>query len=117
MVEYSPVGASAPNGVIERAIQSVQAQVRVLKLALENRYKVELPVKHVLIPWMIEYAAFLLNRCEVGHDGKTAYERLKGKRATCLGIEFGEVVHWKASHAGELWASCRVCGSMECISG
>ena len=23
-----------------------------------------------------------------------------GKRATCLGIEFGEVVHWKAGHSG-----------------
>ena len=48
--ECSPVGASAANGMVERGIQSVQAQVRVLKLALENRYKVELPVKHVLVP-------------------------------------------------------------------
>ena len=34
--ENSPVGSSASNGVAERAIQSVQQQVRVLKLALEN---------------------------------------------------------------------------------
>ena len=72
IVEHSPVGASASNGSVERAIQSVEAQVRVLKLALEHRYKVELPAKHAMIPWMIEYAAFLLNRFEVGHDGKTA---------------------------------------------
>ena len=50
--ECSPVGASAANGMVERRIQSAQAQVRALKLALENRHKVELPVKHVLVPWI-----------------------------------------------------------------
>ena len=29
-------------------------------------------------------------RLEVGKDGKTAYERAKGKKATVVGIEFGE---------------------------
>ena len=33
-----------------------------------------------------------MNRVEVGKDGKTAYERTKGKRATILGCEFGEQV-------------------------
>ena len=37
-----------------------------------------------------EYAAYLLNRLEVGKDGKTAYERAKGKLATVVGLEFGE---------------------------
>ena len=32
-------------------------------------------------------------------DGKTAYERLKGKRAKTLGIEFGEGVHWRMKQA------------------
>ncbi len=50
----SPVGACPANGLVERRIQSAQAQVRPLKLALENRHKVELPVKHVWVPWMIE---------------------------------------------------------------
>ena len=35
-----------------------------------------------------------------GHDGKTAYERMKGKTAKCLGLEFGEGVHWKTSPSG-----------------
>jgi len=97
IVESSPVGASASNGVVERAIQSVQAQTRVLKLALEKRWGVDIPVRHAAIPWAVEYSAFLLNRYEVGHDGRTAYERLKGKRAKCLGLEFGETVHWRTS--------------------
>ncbi len=36
---------------------------------------------------MVEHAAVILNRCEVGHDGKTAHERLNGKKAPVLGIE------------------------------
>ena len=39
--EHSLVGSNAPNGLVERAIQSVQGQVRVLKLALEARWSAE----------------------------------------------------------------------------
>ena len=44
---------------------------------------------------MDKYSAVLLNRFEVSHDGKTAYERCKGKKATMPGIEFGEAMRWK----------------------
>ena len=70
-----------------------------LKLALEKRWGIQIPHRHSVIPWVVEHAAFLLNRYEVGHDGKTAYERLKGKRAKTLGIEFGEGVHWRMKQA------------------
>lgn len=100
IVEASPVGSSASNGVAERAIQSVEAQVRVLKLAVETRWGVEIPAKHPILPWLVEYSAFLLNRFEVGHDGKTAYERLKGKQARTLGVEFAEAILWKSKPSG-----------------
>ena len=51
------------------------------------------------LPWIIEYSAFLLNRFEVGHDGKTAYERLMGKKAKVLGIAFGEMANWRTKPA------------------
>ena len=44
--ENSPVGSSASNGVAERAIQSVQQQVRVLKLALEDKWNMKIPHTH-----------------------------------------------------------------------
>ena len=100
IVENSPVGSSASNGMVERAIQSVQGQVRVMKLALERRLGFEIPHRHAMVPWIVEYAGFLLNRFEVSHDGKTAYERLKGKKAKTLGIEFGEAIHWRMKPAG-----------------
>ena len=93
--EYSPVGSKQSNGVVERGIQSVEGQVRTMRDALEERIGVTLEIGDTIWPWLVEYAGHLLNRHEVGHDGKTAYERLKGKEATTLGIEFGESVHWK----------------------
>ena len=100
VVECSPVGSHASNGVVERAIQSVEGQVRVLKSALEERWKVKVPAASAVIPWLMEYAAYLLNRFEVGHDGRTAYERCKGKTAKCAGIEFGEGVLWRRKPVG-----------------
>ena len=38
LMEQSPVGSSASNGVVERAILSVEQQVRVMKDAIENRW-------------------------------------------------------------------------------
>ena len=76
VVENSPVGSSQSNTVAEKAINSVQGQVRVVKLALEKRWGIKVPHRHSVIPWVVAYAAFLLNRYEVGHDGKTACKRL-----------------------------------------
>ena len=42
--------------------------------------------------WLIEFAAPLINRCSVDHDGKTPYERLKGKKSNMFGSDFGERV-------------------------
>ena len=99
-VEASPVGSSASNGVIERAIASVGGQVRVGRSALEDRWGVKLDSKHPVFTWMAEYAAVLLNRFEVGRDGKTAFERCKGKKSKTLGLEFGEGLLWKRKPSG-----------------
>ena len=100
ITENSPVHSSGSNGIVERAILSVEQQVRVLKNALESRWKVKLPAAHRIIPWMIEYAAVLLNRFEVGRDGRTSYERMKGKQAKTMGMEFGEAILWKRKPSG-----------------
>ena len=41
------------------------------------------------------WAAASLNYFGVGRDGKTAYERLKGKAFKLPMAEFGELVHYK----------------------
>ena len=61
-VEVSPVGDSKANGEIERAIRTVQGQVRTLKSALDEHYKTEFGEDHLLIPWLIACAPSLINK-------------------------------------------------------
>ena len=100
VMEHSPVKSSASNGVVERAIQSVQMQIRVMKSALEERWGCKLSTHHPVVAWLAEYAGHLLNRFEVGRDGRTAYERSKMKPAKTLGLEMGEAVLWKRKPVG-----------------
>ena len=48
-----------------------------------------------MVTFIPEYAAYLLNRLEVRQDGKTAYERCRGKSAIVVGLEFREKVLWR----------------------
>ena len=43
----------------------------------------------------VEYASVFINRYFVGKDGKTAYERLSGKKSKMLSFEFGERVPFR----------------------
>ena len=100
VVEHSPVHSSKSNGVVERAVQGVQGMIRTMRSALEEKWGIKLDVVHPIWAWIAEYAGWLLTRCEVGRDGKTAYERIKGKQARVQGMEFGEGVLWKRRRQG-----------------
>ena len=63
-----------------------------MKFALEERLGLTIPTLHPVIPWLVESAAHLWSRCNVGQDGKTGYERSKGKPANVIGLVFGELV-------------------------
>ena len=76
----SPVGDHQANGEIENAIKELEKQIRVLKIALEQKIPQVLKDDHPLMAWIPEYAGFLLSRFQVAADGKTAYEKLKGKQ-------------------------------------
>jgi hypothetical protein len=98
--ENSPTYSHQSNGVAERAVQSVEGMIRTMRSALEERITGKLEIEDSIWPWVVEYASYLLNRMEVGKDGKTAYERSKGKAARVHGIEFGEAVLWKRRPVG-----------------
>ena len=82
-----------------RATQYVEGQIRTIQLDLESRTgeQIPSPSTHDLVPWLVEYAAVLLNRGRVSADGKTAYERLIGKRAALARMQFGERIQWRSS--------------------
>ena len=60
ITEFSPVNRLTSNGV-ERGIQSVQGQVRVLKDALEAKWKMEISAVECVVFWIVEWAAHTLN--------------------------------------------------------
>ena len=91
----APVEVKGSNGVIERAVQSVEGQLRTMKDILDVRYKQVIPVKHCIVTFLVKYASILLNKMEIGHDGKTAEQRTRGRKSAVLGLEFGEKVLYK----------------------
>ena len=79
-----PVEESQSNGVIECAVGLVAGQARTLKAALEHRIGTRVPPDAKKYCWLVEYAAYLMNRCDVGSDGKTPLQRLHGRRDNTL---------------------------------
>ena len=78
--EHSPVAEHQSNGVAERTVKTVQGQVRTMKLALEARISEKVVETSDLIPWLIRRAAMLVNIGQRGDDGRTAWERVKGRK-------------------------------------
>ena len=78
MSELSPVGDSKSNGLIERTIQTVEGQVRTLRCAFEAKLNRKLTPRGALFSWLVIHAANLINLYEIGRDGKTPYQQLRG---------------------------------------
>ena len=91
---------SKSNGIVERAIQSLQGMIRTIRSDTEGRWRVKIDATHSILLWIVEHAGFLLTRFEAGRDGKTAFERLKGKSAKVQGMSFAEGILWKRKPAG-----------------
>ena len=90
--ERPPVGDSQSNGVIERAVGLVAGQARTLKAALEHRIGARVPPDVRILCWLVEFAAYLMNRCDIGSDGKTPLQRLHGRRDNTPILEFEEKI-------------------------
>eukprot|EP00435_Cladocopium_sp_Y103_P039764 s3333_g10.t1 len=95
-IQVAPRDSHASNGAVERAILEVSRQVRTVVNALEMRYP-DFKVKpnSLIYPWAVRHAAWLLTRFLVKTDGKTGYERLRGRDYKGEITEFGEISHFK----------------------
>jgi len=88
--ENATKGESASNGLIEATIGKLEGQARTLKSALQARYGCEIGPRHVVLPWLVDYAGATLRRYQRGADGRTAYERSTRKPWRLKLPEFGE---------------------------
>ena len=92
--EHNHPGESQSNGLSERSIQEVVGQIRTIKMSTESRLGARIPVGHPQMSWLTEHSAYLLNRFQLGTDGRTAYGRMHGKESTQKICVFGERVLW-----------------------
>ena len=51
-------------------MQSIEGHLRLMLLELESRVREEVDAGEPIVAFMPEYAAYFLNRLEVGKDGK-----------------------------------------------
>ena len=77
--EHSHPGESQSNGLAERSMKELIDQVGTLKKSTEYRLKNRLPNNHAVMAWLVEHAAYMLNRCKLDTDGRTAYRCMHGK--------------------------------------
>ena len=80
----------------------MENQIRRLHLSLEDRLQRKIDARERIIAFIPEYGAYLANRLKIGEDGKVPFERLRGKKPTVLGLEFGEKVLYKRKIGAKL---------------
>ena len=78
--EQPPKGESSSNGKIEEAGKTVRSLAKVFKDMIEAKLGEEISSECVIILWLVRWVAMMHSRFKVGTDGKTAYERQKGRK-------------------------------------
>ena len=58
IVEEVPVGSKGSNGIVERAAQTVEGQIRVMKSALEGRLGRKVDAERRIVTLMAEYGVY-----------------------------------------------------------
>ena len=95
--ENSPKYESPSNGEVERAVQEIQGIATTFKEAVEQRIGTSLAKELPILAWIILYAGVVYRLFHKGapHDGKTPYQRLKGKQWKAPLPPFGEVIEYR----------------------
>ena len=99
LMEESPVGDHQSNGYIERAIQELEKQIRIIKSSIDCQYGTSFETQHPIVTWANAYAGQLLTRFHVMKDGRTAYELNKGKGYKKALCPFGECVQFQIARS------------------
>ena len=61
---------------------------------LEDKLKCKIKATHPVTYWLVEHAAFIQKHYQIGADGKTPYERHKGKISKHSLCQFGEKIRY-----------------------
>ena len=91
MKENSAVGDSKGNGIVERANRNVEAQMRTMAAALEEKTEQKLDPGSSVLSWLVLHAGTVLRQFSIGKDGKTPHQRLRGRKSKKQLMEFGSL--------------------------
>ena len=94
-LENSRVGDSDSNGRIERAIRDMKGMIRTIRSSIEDKTGKTIKLSDNIVPWIVRHAGYIITRCKVGSDGKTAMQRMKGRKTNAPWVPFGESVLFK----------------------
>ena len=86
-----PAYDSKANGSIENAVRLVQGHLRTMLGCLESRVQRRIPRDHPIMAWLVKHVAWLITVRSRSRDGRTAYERLRGKPFSRRMVGFGEL--------------------------
>ena len=90
------MNSKGSNGAAERAVQSVEAVARTLRLDLLSRTNIAVGSDLPITSRMVRHAAWLLSHFQIGSaDGKTSYARQFERPHESLVLPFVERVMWK----------------------
>ena len=96
MIPEDPAkGESASNGKAEEAGKTVREFVKLMKLQIEDGARCELTGDGAIMQWITRWAAMLVSRFMVGEDGKTGYERRRGRPCNIPVVRCGEKVLYR----------------------
>ena len=92
VIEHGPRDDGQANGRAERAVKTMEELVRVQLTDLEERTQAPLDHKGNLFGWLVRHATDLANKRQVGRDGLTPWERMRGRPYRGQLLRFGTPV-------------------------
>ena len=93
--EQPPKGESSSNGKVEEAGKTTRSLAKVFKDMIEFKIGEEIQSDCAIMLWLVRWVAMMYSRFKVGTDGRTAYERQKGRKCKQEVIPFAEKVMYK----------------------
>ena len=66
--------------MVEEAGKTIGGFAKTFKDMIEDYIQEELPTDSVIMQWLGRWAAMVHSRLKLGEDGKTSFERQKGRK-------------------------------------
>ena len=69
--------------------------MRTFRSSLEGEIQSNVHLESPIVHWLVRHAAYIITRSEVKEDGKTALQKMKGRRTNGVLFALGESVMFK----------------------